>query len=323
MLHIANECTFDVPAIIGDYTDFYTGINHAENVGRLFRPDNPLLPNYKYIPIGYHGRASSIRPSGTAVRRPNGQRKLPSEPAPTFGPCRNLDYEMEIGVWIGGGNNLGEPIPIGSATNHIAGFCLVNDWSARDIQAWEYQPLGPFLSKNFGTTISPWVILPEALAPFYGAQPPRPDGDPAPLPYLLDETDQAQGALDLELEVLILTERMKESGKAPHRLSLGNAKDMYWTVAQLVAHHTCNGCNLQPGDLLGSGTISAKDREGFGSLLEITANGRNSVTLPGGETRGFLQDGDEIILRATARREGFAQIGFGDCRAIVLTAAEV
>ncbi|MBX6741815.1 MAG: fumarylacetoacetase [Acetobacteraceae bacterium] len=319
-LHPAADCTLHLPARIGDYTDFYVGIHHATNVGKVFRPDNPLLPNYKYVPIGYHGRASSVVPSGTPVHRPNGQRKLPADAAPSYGPCRNLDYELELGIWIGPGNALGQPIPIGRAQEHVAGYCLLNDWSARDIQAWEYQPLGPFLAKNFASTISPWVVTPEALEPFRIAQPARPEGDPAPLPYLLDEVDQREGAFDLELQVLLLTPGLREKGLPPHRLSVSNARHMYWTVAQMVAHHSCNGCNLQPGDLFGSGTISAPGDAGYGSLLEQTQGGKQPVRLESGEERRFLEDGDEVILRARARREGFATIGFGDCRGTVLPA---
>ncbi len=317
LLHRAGDCTLLLPARIGDYTDFYVGSHHAENIGKQFRPDNPLLPNYKWVPIGYHGRASSVVPSGTPVRRPNGQRKRPDETEPRLGPTERLDYELELGIWVGAGNARGEPIPIGQAVDHVAGFCLLNDWSARDIQAWEYQPLGPFLSKNFGTTISPWVITPEALAPFRIAQPERPPGDPAPLAYLLDEADQQEGALDLELEVLLLTPGLREKDLEPHRVSISNARHMYWTVAQMVAHHTCNGCNLQAGDLFGSGTISTPDETGCGSLLETTQGGTKSVRLASGEERRFLQDGDEVILRARARRDGFAPIGFGECRAVI------
>jgi fumarylacetoacetase len=321
-LHPAADCTLHLPATIGDYTDFFVSIHHATNVGKLFRPDSPLLPNYKWVPIGYHGRASTVRPSGVPVRRPNGQRKRPDETAPSFGPCRNLDYELELGVWIGPGNEQDTPIPIGRAAEHVAGYCLLNDWSARDVQAWEYQPLGPFLSKSFATTVSPWLVTPEALAPFRTAQPARPAGDPAPLPYLLDEADQREGAFEIELEVLLRTERMRAAGRKPHRLSLGSTRHMYWTVAQLVAHHTSNGCNLRPGDLFGSGTISAPTPDGYGSLLEITRGGQESVALPDGETRAFLEDGDEIVLRARARREGAAPIGFGECRAVVLPAGQ-
>jgi fumarylacetoacetase len=321
LLHHAADCTMHLPAAIGDYTDFYVSIHHATNVGKLFRPDNPLLPNYKWVPIAYHGRASTIIPSGVPFRRPSGQRKRPDETAPSFGPCRNLDYELELGVWIGPGNEQGNSIPIGETAEHVAGYCLLNDWSARDIQAWEYQPLGPFLSKNFASTISAWIITPEALEPFRTAQPARPEGDPRPLDYLLDEADQREGALDIELEVLLLTERMREEGQAPHRLALSSTRHMYWTVAQMVAHHSCNGCALRPGDFLGSGTISAPTPDGFGSLLETTKGGKEPVRLPSGETRVFLEDGDEVLLRARAKREGAASIGFGECRAIVLPAA--
>lgn len=319
-LHTASECTLHLPARIGDYTDFYVGIHHATNIGRQFRPDNPLLPNYKHVPIGYHGRASSIRPSGVPVRRPVGQRKPADADVPTFGPTTRLDYELELGVWIGAGNELGTPIPIAQATDHVAGFCLLNDWSARDFQAWEYQPLGPFLAKNFQSTISPWVVTPEAMAPFRLSQPPRPEGDPAPLPYLLDEADQQHGALNLTLESFILTTAMSERGDPPVRLSTGPASNMYWTIQQIVTHHTSNGCNLNPGDLLGTGTISGPEREGYGSLTELSGGGRNPVQLPGGETRSFLDDGDELILRATAAASGYVSIGFGECRAKVLPA---
>lgn len=320
-LHWAEHCTLHLPARIGDYTDFYVGIHHANNVGRQFRPDNPLLPNYKYVPIGYHGRASSIRLSGVPVRRPVGQRKLPDADTPVFGPSTRLDYELELGVWIGAGNELGTTIPIAEAADHVAGFCLLNDWSARDFQAWEYQPLGPFLAKNFQSTISPWVVTAEAMAPFRIAQPDRPAGDPAPLPYLLDEGDQAHGALGITLEVLLLTAQMREAGDEPVRLSRGPASNMYWTVQQIVAHHASNGCNLNPGDLLGTGTISAPEREGFGSLLELTGGGKEPITLPNGESRAFLEDGDEVILRATASAPGFVSIGLGECRAMVTPAS--
>ena len=318
LLHRAADCRMHVPAAIGDYTDFFAGINHATNAGKLFRPDNPLMPNYKYVPIGYHGRASSIGVSDTDVRRPEGQRKPANETIPTFGPCRNLDYELELGVWIGPGNELGHPIAIAEASRHIAGFCLLNDWSARDIQGWEYQPLGPFLGKSFFTTVSPWVITPEALAPFRMAQAPRPHGDPAPLPYLLDTNDQSGGALDIALDVSLLTPGLKAKGLPAHRLSSGNARDLYWTVAQLVTHHTSNGCNLRPGDIFGTGTISGTDAGSLGSLLEISAGGRQPINLPSGETRRFLEDGDTVIMRAHCRREGRAPIGFGECRGAIV-----
>jgi len=322
MLHPAPGCTLHLPTAIGDYTDFYVGIHHATHVGKLFRPDNPLLPNYKYVPIGYHGRASSIRPSGVPVVRPNGQRKAPDQDVPSFGPSRRLDYELELGVWIGVGNALGQPISIDEAVRHVAGLSLLNDWSARDLQAWEYQPLGPFLAKNFHSSVSPWIVTAEALAPFHTAQPPRPEGDPRPLPYLWSDEDQARGAYRLTLEVSLSTERMRASGLPPHRLSQGPATNMYWTIAQIVAHHTSNGCDLHPGDLLGTGTISAPTEDGYGSLLEISRGGQQPVTLPTGETRAFLEDGDEVIMTARAETEGFVSIGFGACRGVILPAPE-
>jgi fumarylacetoacetase len=318
MLYPAADCRLHLPARIGDYTDFYVGIHHANNVGRQFRPDNPLLPNFKYVPIGYHGRASSVRPSGEPVVRPRGQSKGPDAAVPVVEPTRRLDYELELGVWIGAGNALGTPIAIDDAPRHIAGLSLFNDWSARDFQAWEYQPLGPFLAKNFHSTVSPWVVTMEALAPFRIAQPPRPAGDPAPLPYLSNADDQAHGALGIMLEVLLSTERMLAAGDAPVRLSSGPASNMYWTIGQIVTHHASNGCDLRPGDLLGTGTISAPTRQGFGSLLEITTGGQHPLQLENGETRRFLEDGDEIILRGAASADGFAPIGFGECRAIVM-----
>ncbi|MBV6288354.1 fumarylacetoacetase [Pseudomonas aegrilactucae] len=319
-LYPASECQLHLPARIGDYTDFYVGIEHAKNVGALFRPDNPLLPNYKYVPIGYHGRASTIRPSGTDVRRPKGQTLPAGQAEPSFGPCARLDYELELGIWIGQGNAMGDAVPIAEAAEHIAGYCLLNDWSARDIQAWEYQPLGPFLSKSFISTISPWVVTAEALGPFRCAQPARPEGDPQPLSYLLDKRDQAAGAFDIELEVLLLTERMREQNLPAHRLTLSNTLSMYWTVAQMVAHHSVNGCQLQPGDLFGSGTLSGARPGQFGSLLEITQGGKQPIELASGEVRTFLEDGDEIILRARCTREGVASIGFGECRGKILPA---
>jgi fumarylacetoacetase len=315
LLHRAADCRMHLPARIGDYTDFYTGIHHATNVGKVFRPDNPLLPNYKHVPIGYHGRSSSIVPSGVPVRHPSGQLKDARSEAPEFGPSKRLDYELELGIWVGAGNEMGEPIPIGEADRHIAGYCLLNDWSARDIQAWEYQPLGPFLAKNFATTISTWVITPEALAPFRIAQPARPEGDPKPLPYLWDERDQQHGALALDLEVSLLTPGLRDKGLAPHKLARSNTRHMYWTPAQLVAHHASNGCNLQPGDLFGSGTISAPEATGFGSLLETTRAGQEPVRLESGEERRFLEEGDELILTAhTPTMDGAVPIGFGECR---------
>jgi len=321
LVHRAGDCRIELPAAIGDYTDFFAGINHAVNAGKQFRPDNPLLPNYKYVPIGYHGRASSIQVSGGDVRRPNGQRKPANETVPTFGPSRSLDFELELGVWIGPGNTLGRPIAIGDASSHIAGFCLLNDWSARDVQGWEYQPLGPFLGKSFFTSISPWVVTPEALAPFRIAQAKRPAGDPEPLPYLSDASDQADGGLDIGLEVFLLTAGLRAKGLPAHRLAASNARHLYWTVAQLVAHHTCNGCNLRPGDIFGSGTISGPTGDSLGSMLEISAGGRQPIALASGETRRFLEDGDSVIIQAHCRREGYAGIGFGECRGTIVSAA--
>ena len=315
------EATMHLPARIGDYTDFYVGIHHATNVGRLFRPDAPLLPNYKYVPIGYHGRASSVRVSGTPVIRPSGQRKAPQADEPTYGPTQRLDYELELGLWIGQGNDLGSPIPIGEAGEHIAGYCLLNDWSAREIQAWEYQPLGPFLAKNFLTSISPWVVTVDALLPFRRAMPPRPAGDPAPLPYLADPANQAKGALGIALEVTLTTEVMRAAGLPPHTLSRGEAAAaMYWSAAQIVAHHSANGCNLQPGDLIGTGTLSIAEDSGLGSLLEISEGGKAPVTLANGETRSFLEDGDELTMKAWCEVEGAVRIGFGTCSGRVLPA---
>jgi fumarylacetoacetase len=323
LLHRASSCTMHVPAAIGGYTDFFAGIHHAYNGGVRNKRVPPLLANYKHVPVAYHSRASSIVVSGTPMRRPNGQRRRADETAPSFGPSRRLDFELELGVWIGPGNALGEPIPIPRASDHIVGLCLLNDWSARDVQSWEYQPLGPFLAKNFGTTISPWVVTLEALAPYARAQPPRPDGDPQPLPYLWDEADQANGAFDIDLEVLIRTHAMRERGLPPHRISASNVKHLYWTLAQMVAHHTCGGCNLQPGDLFGSGTLSAPERSGWGSLSELSEDGKVKIDLPSAETRTFLEDGDELTLRASARREGYATIGFGDCAGVILPALGV
>jgi fumarylacetoacetase len=307
------EARMHVPCLIGDYTDFYVGIHHATNVGRQFRPDNPLLPNYKYVPIGYHGRASSVRASGEPVIRPSGQRKTPDADVPEYGPSRRLDYELELGIWIGQGNELGAPIPIGEAGEHIAGYCLLNDWSARDLQAWEYQPLGPFLAKNFLTSVSTWIVSPQALAPFRKAMPPRPAGDPQPLPYLDDAADRQSGALAIQLEATLTTEQMRKAGIAPHVLSRGSADAaMYWSAAQIVAHHSSNGCNLQPGDLIGTGTLSTDSADGLGSLLEISQGGKSPIELETGEKRSFLEDGDEVTLKAWCESDG-VRIGFGEC----------
>jgi fumarylacetoacetase len=309
-----SEVTMHLPCVVGDYTDFYVGIHHATNVGKQFRPDNPLLPNYRYVPIGYHGRASSVRPSAEPVVRPNGQRKAPDADAPEYGPSRRLDYELELGIWIGQGNELGSPISVRDAGDHIAGYCLLNDWSARDIQAWEYQPLGPFLAKNFLTSVSSWIVSPQALVPFRKPMPPRPAGDPQPLAYLDDGEDRRAGALAIQLEVTLTTERMRDEGMAPHVLSRGSADAaMYWSAAQIVAHHSSNGCNLQPGDLIGTGTLSMESAGGLGSLLEISQGGKQPVALPNGETRSFLEDGDEVTLRAWCEADGAVRIGLGEC----------
>jgi fumarylacetoacetase len=307
-----------LPVRIGDYTDFYASIHHATNVGSMFRPDNPLLPNYKYVPIGYHGRASSIVVSGEPIVRPSGQTRDDANAPPVFGPSRRMDYEMELGVFVATGNLRGEPIPLAAASGHLWGACLVNDWSARDIQTWEYQPLGPFLAKNFATTISPWVVTLDALAPFRVAAAARTPGDPAPLPYLNDTGDHAQGALDVTVEVLLRSARMRTEGTPAMLVSRGSFRDMYWTLAQLLAHHSSNGCNMQPGDLIASGTISGTTKESRGCLLERTWRGTEPLELPGGERRTFLEDGDEVTMRGYAEREGARRIGFGECTGVVV-----
>jgi fumarylacetoacetase len=309
----ADRCRLHLPARIGDYTDFYAGIHHATNAGGFFRPDMPLLPNYKHVPIGYHGRASSVQVSGTPVRRPCGQIRRPDAEVPEFAASGTLDFELELGVWIGAGNPLGEPIPIHEAADHIGGFCLLNDWSARDIQAWEYQPLGPFLAKSFLTSISPWIITPEALMPFRAAAMMRPADDPQPLPYLCDAADQHSGSLDCHLEVALQSRLMRTEGVAPTILSRTNAGHLYWTFAQMVTHHASAGCNLRPGDLIGSGTISGSSADSAGSMLELTDGGRTALALPGGEQRLYLQDGDQITMTARCSRPGFASIGLGKC----------
>ncbi len=312
-----------LPASIGDYTDFYASVHHATNVGRMLRPDNPLLPNYKWVPIGYHGRASSIRVSGADVVRPNGQRKPADATEPSFGPSRNLDYETELGYFIGPGNALGTMIPIGKAASHLFGVCLLNDWSARDVQGWEYQPLGPFLAKSFATTVSPWVVTFDALAPFRVPACARPAGDPKPLPYLADPADQAAGGVGITVDILLSSAKMRAAAQAPHRLATVNASELYWTPAQMVTHHASNGCDLHPGDLLGSGTISGPEPGVVGSILELTLRGKAPVTLPSGETRVFLEDGDEVIMRGYCRRDGYASIGFGDCRGVIRPAPTI
>ena len=311
------DASMQLPATIGDYTDFYASIHHATRVGKLFRPDNPLLPNYKYVPIGYHGRASSIVMSGTEIRRPRGQIK-PEGAEPIFAPSRRFDYELEVGVFVGPANSLGEPIPIAEAEQHIFGLCLLNDWSARDIQSWEYQPLGPFLAKDFATTISPWIVPLEALAPYRVPAFKRPEGDPAPLPYLRSASANRDG-IDLTLEVYLQSAKMRQAGIAPVMLSRGNLRDLYWSIAQLITHHASNGCNLQAGDLLATGTISGAGAGSEGCLLEMQHNPQ-PVLLPGGESRKFLEDGDKVTFRAFASREGLPRIGFGECSGTVIGA---
>lgn len=315
-----NDLEVYVPFEIGDYTDFYCSIYHATNVGSMFRPDNPLMPNYKYIPIAYHGRASSIVVSGTGIKRPEGQNRSDQDKPPVFVPARNLDYEMELGFFVGKGNNLGTRISIRNAEDHIFGVCLVNDWSARDIQAWEYQPLGPFLAKNFATTISPFVVTMEALAPFRTTAFERDPNDPQPLGYLSDEQNQKFGGLDINLEVYIQTEKMRNDNIDPFLLSRSNTKDLYWTIGQMLTHHASNGCNLQTGDLMATGTVSGKSKQERGCLLELTWRGTEPIELPSGEQRRFLEDGDEVIMRGFCEREGFRRIGFGECRGRIIPA---
>jgi fumarylacetoacetase len=305
------QAQMHLPCEVGDYTDFYAGIHHAMKVGSLFRPDNPLLPNYRHVPIGYHGRASSVILSGTPVKRPHGQ--LAGADGPRFAPTERLDHEFELGIWVGTPNVLGSPVPIAEAASHIAGYCLLNDWSARDIQAWEYQPLGPFLAKSFATSVSSWIVSPEALAPFRAPAFPRGEGDPELLPYLADAADRQAGGLALSLETWLQTGAMREAGTPPYRLALSDAQHLWWTPAQMLAHHTSNGCNLRSGDLLGTGTISGPEAGSEGSLLELTEGGKRPISLPNGEARTFLQSGDRLTLRARAERQGFVAIGFGEC----------
>lgn len=317
LLYPMDGAVLYMPARIGNYTDFYASVHHATNVGSMFRPDSPLLSNYKYVPIGYHGRASSVSLKDTVIR-PHGQTKPPADAVPSFGPTRQLDYELEVGAFIGRGNALGHPISIDDAADEIFGFCLVNDWSARDIQSWEYQPLGPFLAKNFATTISPWIVTRDALAPFRIPAYPRPDGDPAALDHLLDPTDQAEGGYDITLEVWIASEAMRDAGTQPVLLSRGNFRDIYWTFAQMVAHHTSSGCDLRPGDLIASGTVSGTEKESRGCMLELTWRGTEPIHFANGEERKFLEDGDEVIMRGYCEREGSVRIGFGECRAMIV-----
>jgi fumarylacetoacetase len=310
---------YSLPCRIGDYTDFYSSLNHATNVGKLFRPDNPLFPNYKWIPIGYHGRASSIGVSGQDIRRPSGQTKAPDADSPGFGPCQRLDYETEVGIYIGAGNDLGDRVAIDDADSHVFGYCIFNDWSARDIQAWEYQPLGPFLSKSFASTVSPWIVTSEALLP-YRSEWSRPADDPQPLDYLDSEQNRSQGALDLKLRTYLQSAKMRADGDAPYLLGESNFAQSYWSVAQMVTHHTVNGCNLQPGDFFGSGTQSGRSDNELGSMLEITQGGKKELELPNGEIRKFLIDGDCIIMSGYCSKPGAARIGFGSASATILPA---
>ena len=309
-----------LPTDIGNYTDFYASVYHATNVGKLFRPDQPLLPNYKWVPIGYHGRASSVVVSGTEVRRPQGQTLADGAERPEFGPSKVLDYELEVGFLIRTYSELGVPVSLEQAEEHMFGLCLVNDWSARDMQRWEYQPLGPFLSKSFATSISPWVVTLEALAPFRAPAFQRPAGDPEPLPYLDSPANRQAGGFNIQLEANLLSAQMREQGLPPHRLSRSNTKDLYWTFAQMLTHHTSNGCNLRPGDLMASGTVSGPTKDSQGCLLELTERGAQPLQLPSGEERRFLLDGDEVILRGYCERTGFRRLGFGECRGVVIPA---
>ena len=311
------EAEYAMPAQVGDYTDFYTSIYHATNIGKQFRPDNPLMPNYKWIPIGYHGRSSSLGVSGQAFHRPQGQTKAPDAEVPSFGPCKRMDIELEMGVFVGQGNALGVPVPITQAEDHIFGLCLLNDWSARDLQAWEYQPLGPFLGKNFATTLSPWVVTLEALAPYRTAFS-RPADDPQPLAYLDSPANREQGALDVKLAVLLQTKQMAAKQQAPEQLVQTSYRHAYWTMAQMLTHHSVNGCNLQPGDLLGTGTLSGPTLDQAGALIELTQGGKNPVTLANGEQRTWLEDGDTVVLRGWCEKPGAARIGFGECAGTVL-----
>ena len=316
----ASRVQLGLPCRIGDYTDFYVGIHHATAVGKLFRPDAPLLPNYKWVPIGYHGRASTVQASGHAFPRPWGQLKGPNDEAPRLAPTQRLDIELELGIFIGSPNAPGRPIAIGEAEDHVFGLTLFNDWSARDIQAWEYQPLGPFLSKSFASTTSPWMVTLEALAPFRKAFSRAPDEVP-PLPYLDSAHNLAHGAFDIDLQVWLQTARMREAGQDGECISRSNfAEAAYWTVAQLVAHHTVNGCSLRSGDLFGSGTLSGPRPEQAGSLLELSQGGSRPITLRNGEQRSFLLDGDSVTLRGRCQHDGFRTIGFGPCTATLLPA---
>jgi len=311
------DIEFSMPCHIGDYTDFYTSIHHATAVGKLFRPDNPLLPNYKWVPIGYHGRASSIDVSGQEFHRPKGQTKAPDADVPSFGPAKRIDYELEMGIYLGKGNDLGDAISIQNAEDHVFGFCVFNDWSARDLQAWEYQPLGPFLAKNFASTVSPWIVTTEALAP-YRTPWTRDESEPQPLEYLDSAKNREQGSFDVTMDVQIETEKMRSEGTDASKVSQSSFKHSYWTVAQMVTHHTVNGCNFIPGDMLGSGTQSGPEHEEAGSLIELSRGGKESITLSNGEQRKFLEDGDKVIMRGWCEADGFARIGFGSVEGTIL-----
>jgi fumarylacetoacetase len=318
-LHVQSAMELGLPCEVGDYTDFYTGIHHATTVGKLFRPEAPLMPNYKWVPIGYHGRASSMVVSGQPFHRPRGQVEQAHGMAPQLQPTQRMDYELELAIWVAHGNALGEPIAMAQAEDHVLGLTLLNDWSARDVQAWEYRPLGPFLAKNFATTVSPWVVTLDALAPFR-CKPQRPASDPQPLPYLDSPANRSGGAYDIALEVWLQTTEMRRNGLAPQLLSQSNFVDAYWTLSQLVTHHTVNGCNLRAGDVLGTGTLSGPQALQGGSLLELSQGGKQPISLDNGELRTFLEDGDSIILKAYAERVGARRIGFGECRGTVLAA---
>jgi fumarylacetoacetase len=315
-----NNAEYGMPCIIPDYTDFYASLHHATNIGALFRPDNPLLPNYKWIPIGYHGRSSSIDVSGQSFPRPKGQTKAPDAAEPSFGPCKRLDFELEMGIIVGSGNQIGHSVPIEDAEGHIFGLCLFNDWSARDIQGWEYQPLGPFLAKNFASTISPWIVTLEALAP-YRIPFAHPDNDPTPMPYLTSSVNTHEGGLDINLDVSLQTTRMKEAGEEAVSLATSNMKYSYWTIAQMLTHHTVGGCNMQPGDMMATGTMSGPDATEACAMIELTTGGKNPISLPNGESRTFLEDGDTVIIKGNCVNGNAARIGFGECVGTVLPTA--
>lgn len=313
VLFPAESCTVHMPVAVGNFSDFFAGIHHAKSAGKFLNPDKPLADNYKWLPVAYHGRPSSIVQSGVDLRRPCGQRVDAAGASPVFGPSRRLDIELEMGMFVGRGNALGEPIPVGEAGDHVSGFCLLNDWSARDIQFWEMTPLGPFLGKNFGTTISSWIVTTEALRPFRIPVMEREPGDPLPLPHLFDTADQASGGIDVSLQVLLQSSAMREASLPAEEIIASSSRYLYWTPAQMIAHHASSGCNLQPGDLVGTGTLSGPTPSQLSSLLELTQGGANPFTLKNGESRAFVEDGDEITFVGRASRQGFVSIGFGAC----------